>query len=157
MPAAALAAALAQARTVILALTPTTATPTAAFSAADGLLPLDAEPPVASDRVFEVAPTGGHALGPRWGDSYEEHVADFAVEIRYDAGRGATDASARNLATAADRIAEDADQIAKAITTRANYASGTQIVVLSGSTVDRGDPEFPKIVLTFRCTYLVAL
>lgn len=154
--AAAFAAALAKARTVIAALTPTTATPTSAYTDSTGDLPLADEPPVASDRVFAVCAGDSLDLGPVFGTGYEEHVRTMEVRVRY-ANRGATDTAAADLDATEDRMAEDADQIAKALTTTSNLDSGTRIVEFAGAAIDRTDPDFPALTLTFRVDYYVAL
>lgn len=142
-----LAGILARARTVIAALTPTTATaPGSTFTQIGVDLGVEHESP-AQNRTFEVRLTPGE--GPKLtravaGATVGQLDGGFEVVVRYDA--------ASDLVTAEALALEDAEQIVWALEMDTNYPSGTREVTHTGTTFD-GGRQFRQLVLTYRATY----
>lgn len=142
MAAVGLAATLAQARTVIAALTPNTGSHGFVLAAAN--IPAGRTPPI-RERVFDVVADNEP---PELADMSAPDAADFfgrfTVSVRY--------ALKNDPDAAKARASEDAEQIIFALWKSSNYAAGTQLVESTGGSQEETD-GFLLRKLTFRARF----
>lgn len=139
---------LAAVRTTIAALVPTTATPSATFTVAPGLLSLAQEAEVA-DRMFEVAAVDGGGVDNYMNAALVGYLRPFEVRVRYDHLADEEDAQTRVL--------EDELKIANALITRANWTANVQHVSYGGARREVTAPQFSIMTLTFEAACLESL
>lgn len=137
---------LANIRTTIAALTPTTAG--ASFVDSDGLLGIDGEAPIA-DRLFSVAVVDGGLLDGYMNASLAAYMHTVEVAVRYD--RGAD----RDAGLA--RVLEDELKIKNAMIDGANWTANVQHVAYSGTRREPAEQQFEILRLTFEATCLESL